>query len=71
MKNNDIITTIKELYAVELIFADFRLNEVKVLEEDRLFYIPLKNKRIDLRNNIRSGLEQVKNIIQAEIRLLN
>jgi hypothetical protein len=52
MKNNNLINTIKDLYAIELIFADFRLNNVTLLKEDRLFYIPYKNKRIDLRNNL-------------------
>ena len=52
MKNNNLINTIKDLYVIELIFTDFRLNNVTLVKEDRLFYIPYKNKRIDLRNNL-------------------
>jgi hypothetical protein len=49
---NELIQAIKDLYIIELIFTDFRLNKVVLIEGDTLFYIPYKNKRIVLRNNL-------------------
>ena len=41
--------TIKELYAIELIFSDFKANELDVNYEDEKFIIPYENKRTYLK----------------------
>ena len=42
--------TIKELYTIELIFADFKANELDINYEDEYFIIPYENKRAYLKN---------------------
>lgn len=68
--SNNLINTIKDLYAIELIFTDFRLNNVTLVKEDRLFYIPYKNKRINLRNDLIkiTGRKNYKKIYRMIIR---
>ena len=55
MENNkeciELLTdTIKELYTIELIFADFKANELDINYEDEYFIIPYENKRAYLKN---------------------
>ena len=42
--------TIKELYAIELIFTDFKINELDINYDDEYFIIPYENKRAYLKN---------------------
>ena len=45
--------TIKELYAVELIFSDFKVNELDVNYEDEKYKITYETKRTYLKNIIK------------------
>ena len=52
--------TIKELYAIELIFSDFKANELDINYEDEYFIIPYENKRAYLKNILKCAYENEK-----------
>ena len=52
--------TIKELYTIELIFADFKANELDINYEDEYFIIPYENKRAYLKNILECAYDNEK-----------
>lgn len=65
MENNKecielLSNTIKELYAIELIFSDFKANELDVNYEDEKFIIPYENKREYLKNILKCAYDNEK-----------
>ena len=65
MENNKesielLSNTIKELYAIELIFSDFKANELDINYEDEKFIIPYKNKRTYLKNILKCAYDNEK-----------
>ena len=52
--------TIKELYAIELIFSDFKVNELNINYEDEKFIIPYENKREYLKNILKCAYDNEK-----------
>ena len=52
--------TIKELYAIELIFSDFKANELNINYEDEKFIIPYENKRTYLKNILKCAYDNEK-----------
>ena len=65
MENNKecielLSNTIKELYAIELIFSDFKANELDINYEDEKFIIPYENKRIYLKNILKCAYDNEK-----------
>ena len=65
MENNreciELLTdTIKELYAIELIFSDFKANELDINYEDEYFIIPYENKRAYLKNILECAYDNEK-----------
>ena len=52
--------TIKELYAIELIFTDFKTNELDINYEDEKFIIPYENKRTYLKNILKCAYDNEK-----------
>lgn len=65
MENNKesielLSNTIKELYAIELIFSDFKANELDINYEDEKFIIPYENKREYLKNILKCAYDNEK-----------
>lgn len=65
MENNKecielLSNTIKELYAIELIFSDFKANELDINYEDEKFIIPYENKREYLKNILNCAYDNEK-----------
>lgn len=65
MENNKecielLSNTIKELYAIELIFSDFKVNELNINYEDEKFIIPYENKREYLKNILKCAYDNEK-----------
>ena len=65
MENNKesielLSNTIKELYAIELIFSDLKANELDVNYEDEKFIIPYENKRTYLKNILECAYDNEK-----------
>ena len=65
MENNKecielLSNTIKELYAIELIFSDFKANELNVNYEDEKFIIPYENQRAYLKNILKCAYDNKK-----------
>ena len=65
MENNKecielLSNTIKELYAIELIFSDFKANELNINYEDEKFIIPYENKRAYLKNILKCAYDNEK-----------
>ena len=65
MENNKesielLSNTIKELYAIELIFSDFKANELDINYEDEKFIIPYENKRTYLKNILKCAYDNEK-----------
>ena len=65
MENNKesielLSNTIKELYAIELIFSDFKANEFDINYEDEKFIIPYENKREYLKNILKCAYNNEK-----------
>ena len=65
MENNKecielLSNTIKELYAIELIFSDFKANELDINYEDEKFVIPYENKRTYLKNILKCVYDNEK-----------
>ena len=65
MENNKesielLSNTIKELYAIELIFSDFKANELNINYEDEKFIIPYENKREYLKNILKCAYDNEK-----------
>ena len=65
MENNKecielLSNTIKELYAIELIFSDFKANELDINYEDEKFIIPYENKRTYLKNILKCVYDNEK-----------
>lgn len=65
MENNKecielLSNTIKELYAIELIFSDFKINELNINYEDEKFIIPYENKREYLKNILKCAYDNEK-----------
>ena len=52
--------TIKELYAIELIFEDFKANELDINYDDEKFIIPYENKRAYLKNILSCAYDDEK-----------
>ena len=52
--------TIKELYAIELIFTDFKINELDINYDDEYFIIPYENKRTYLKNILECAYDDEK-----------
>ena len=52
--------TIKELYAIELIFSDFKANELDINYEDEKFIMPYENKRTYLKNILKCAYDNEK-----------
>ena len=52
--------TIKELYAIELIFTDFKINELDINYDDEYFIIPYENKRAYLKNILECAYDDEK-----------
>lgn len=52
--------TIKELYAIELIFADFKENELNINYNDEKFIIPYENKRKYLKDILNCAYDNEK-----------
>ena len=52
--------TIKELYAIELIFTDFKANELDINYDDEKFIIPYENKRAYLKNILEYAYDDEK-----------
>ena len=52
--------TIKELYAIELMFSDFKVNELDINYEDEKFIIPYENKRTYLKNILKCAYDNEK-----------
>ena len=52
--------TIKELYAIELIFTDFKINELDINYDDEYFIIPYENKRTYLKNILEYAYDDEK-----------
>lgn len=55
-----LVDTIKELYAIELIFTDLKLNEVNINWEDEKFIIPYENKREYLKDILSCAYDNEK-----------
>ena len=65
MENNKecielLSNTIKELYAIELIFSDFKANELDINYEDEKFIIPYENQRAYLKNILKCAYDNEK-----------
>ena len=65
MENNKecielLSNTIKELYAIELIFTDFKINELDINYDDEYFIIPYENKRTYLKNILECAYDDEK-----------
>ena len=62
MKNNTsfLIETIKDLYAMELIFTDFRIHNTVLVDGDLIFYVPYRNRRNGLINKLKSFYTEEK-----------
>ena len=65
MENNKecielLSNTIKELYAIELIFSDFKANELDINYEDEKFIIPYENQRTYLKNILKCAYDNEK-----------
>ena len=65
MENNKesielLSNTIKELYAIELIFSDFKVNELDINYKDKKFIIPYENKRTYLKNILKCVYDNEK-----------
>ena len=65
MENNKecielLSNTIKELYAIELIFSDFKANELDINYEDEKFIIPYENKREYLKSILNCAYDNQK-----------
>lgn len=52
--------TIKELYAIELIFVDFKENELNINYDDEKFIIPYENKRKYLKDILNCAYDNEK-----------
>ena len=52
--------TIKKLYAIELIFADLKANELDVNYKDEKFIIPYENERTYLKNILKCVYDDEK-----------
>jgi hypothetical protein len=52
--------TIKELYAIELIFQDFKINEININKDDTKFIIPYEEKRRYLKNILNCAFDNEK-----------
>ena len=63
MKNNTtfLISIIKELYAMELIFTDFKIHNTVLVDGDLIFYVPYRNRRNGLINKLKSFYTNEKN----------
>lgn len=51
---------IKELYSIELIFVDFKINELNINWEDEKFIIPYKDRREYLKNILSCAYDNEK-----------
>lgn len=52
--------TIKELYSIELIFSDFKANELNINYEDEKFIIPYENRREYLKDILKCAYDDEK-----------
>ena len=57
---NFLKETIKELYAIELIFQDFKINEISINKDDTKFIIPYEEKRCYLKNILNCAFDNEK-----------
>ena len=65
MENNKecielLSNTIKELYAIELIFSDFKANELDNKKKKEKFIIPYENQRTYLKNILKCAYDNEK-----------
>ena len=57
---NFLKETIKELYVIELIFQDFKINEISINKDDTKFIIPYEKKRCYLKNILNCAFDNEK-----------
>ena len=49
---------IQELYVIELIFQDFKKNELKINDSDEKFIIPYRQKEKSLKNDLKCAYDK-------------